>query len=211
MKTLIIVDIQNDFLPGGALAVKNGDAIIPVINKLQNEFELVIATQDWHPADHKSFASIHPGKKIFDEITLDGLPQVLWPDHCVQETYGAQFSNALSTKKIEAIFRKGMDKNIDSYSGFFDNGKKKAIGMGAYLKGRGVTEIYVTGLAADYCVNFTALDGLELGFDSIIVTDATLPIDEENFKKVVEKFISKGGKLVKATKDTNNKISYQEN
>lgn len=211
MKALIIVDIQNDFLPGGALAVKNGDAIIPVINKLQNDFELVVATQDWHPADHKSFASMHTGKKIFDEIILDGLPQVLWPDHCVQENYGAQFSNALSTKRIEAIFRKGMDKNIDSYSGFFDNGKKKATGMGAYLKGRGVTEIYVTGLAADYCVNFTALDGLELGFDSIIVTDATLPIDEENFKKVVEKFISKGGKLVEATKDTNNKISYREN
>ena len=121
MKALIIVDIQNDFLPGGALAVKNGDAVIPVINKLQSQFDLVVATQDWHPADHKSFASMHPGKKNFDEIILDGLPQVLWPDHCVQETHGAEFSPLLDTKKIEAIFRKGMDKNIDSYSGFFDN------------------------------------------------------------------------------------------
>jgi nicotinamidase/pyrazinamidase len=115
MNALIIVDIQNDFLPGGALAVANGDAVIPVINKLQNDFDLVVATQDWHPADHKSFASTHPGKKIFEEIMLDGIPQVLWPDHCVQETIGAQFSSLLSTKKIEAIFRKGMDKNVDSY------------------------------------------------------------------------------------------------
>jgi nicotinamidase/pyrazinamidase len=196
MKALIIVDIQNDFLPGGALSVKNGDAVIPVINKLQNQFDLVVATQDWHPADHKSFASMHPGKEIFDEIILDGLPQVLWPDHCVQETRGAEFSSLLDKKKIEAIFRKGMDPNIDSYSGFFDNGKKKATGMGAYLKGRGITQIFVTGLAADYCVNFTALDGLELGFESTIITDATFPIDEENFKKRMIEFTSRGGKLI---------------
>jgi nicotinamidase/pyrazinamidase len=193
MKVLIIVDIQNDFLPGGALAVQYGDAVIPVINKLQSQFDLVVATQDWHPEDHKSFASMHPGKKIFDEIKLNGLPQVLWPDHCVQETKGAEFSSMLDTKKIEAIFRKGMDNNIDSYSGFFDNGKKKATGMGAYLKGRGITSIYVCGLAADYCVNFTALDGLELGFDSTIITDATLPINEGNFKKIIEDFKSTGG------------------
>jgi nicotinamidase/pyrazinamidase len=193
MKVLIIVDIQNDFLPGGALAVQNGDAVIPVINKLQSQFDLVVATQDWHPEDHKSFASMHPGKKIFDEIKLNGLPQVLWPDHCVQETEGAEFSSMLDTKKIEAIFRKGMDNNIDSYSGFFDNGKKKATGMDAYLKGRGITSIYVCGLAADYCVNFTALDGLELGFDSTIITDATLPINEGNFKKIIEDFKSTGG------------------
>lgn len=194
MKALIIVDIQNDFLPGGALAVQNGDTVIPVINKLQSQFDLAIATQDWHPADHKSFASMHPGEKIFNEIMLDGMPQVLWPDHCVQETEGAKFSAQLDTKKIEAIFRKGMDKNIDSYSGFFDNGKKKATGMGAYLKGRGVTSIYVCGLAADYCVYFTALDGLEMGFQSTIITDATRAIDEEHFKKVLEDFLSNGGK-----------------
>lgn len=198
MKALIIVDIQNDFLPGGALAVKNGDSVIPVINKIQNDFDLVVATQDWHPADHKSFASMHSGKKILDEIILNGLPQVLWPDHCVQETIGAQFSSLLSTKKIEAIFRKGMDPNIDSYSGFFDNGKKKATGMGDYLKGRGITQIFVTGLAADYCVNFTALDGLELGFQSTIITDATLPIDEENFKTTMKIFTSRGGTLIKS-------------
>jgi nicotinamidase/pyrazinamidase len=199
MNALIIVDVQNDFLPGGALEVKEGDAIIPVINYLQKDFDLVVTTQDWHPADHKSFASTHPGKKIFEEIMLEGLPQVLWPDHCVQESYGAEFSSLLNTQKIEAIFRKGMDKNIDSYSGFFDNGKKKATGMGDYLKGRGVTAIYVTGLAGDYCVNFTALDGLGLGFESTIITDATLAIDKENFKKIIEIFKEKGGKVANSS------------
>ncbi|MGN6534030.1 MAG: bifunctional nicotinamidase/pyrazinamidase [Ginsengibacter sp.] len=188
MNALIIVDVQNDFLPGGALAVNKGDTIIPAINDLQKDFDLVVATQDWHPADHKSFASAHPGKKVFDEINLDGLPQVLWPDHCVQESYGAQFSSLLHTKKVEAIFRKGMDKNIDSYSGFFDNGKKKATGMGDYLKGRGVTAISVCGLAADYCVYFTALDGRELGFETTIITEATKAIDPENFKKIFRDF-----------------------
>jgi len=198
MNALIVVDVQNDFLPGGALAVKEGDAIIPVVNNLQNKFDLVVATQDWHPFDHKSFASSHPGKNIFEEINLDGLPQVLWPDHCIQETIGAQFSSLLHTRKIEAIFRKGMDKNIDSYSGFFDNGKKKSTGMGAYLKGREITHIYVAGLAADYCVNFTALDGLELGFESTIITDATRAIDLENLKKVLKDFKEKGGKEIRS-------------
>ena len=198
MKALIIVDVQNDFLPGGALAVENGDSIIPVINNLQKKFDLVVATQDWHPAGHKSFATSHPGKKAFDQIDLNGMPHVLWPDHCVQETEGAEFSSQLVTKRIETIFRKGMDKNIDSYSGFFDNGKKKATGMGAYLKGRGVTSIYVCGLAADYCVYFTASDGLEMGFESTIISDATLPIDKKNFKKVLEDFKSKGGQEIRS-------------
>ena len=198
MNALIIVDVQNDFLPGGALAVKDGEAIIPIINNLQKQFDLIVATQDWHPADHKSFASAHAGKKVFQEIVLDGLPQVLWPDHGVQETFGAEFSSALNTKRIEAIFRKGMDKNIDSYSGFFDNGKKKATGMADYLKGRGVTSIYLCGLAADYCVYYTALDGLELGFQSTIITDATRAIDENNFSKILENLISKGGREIKS-------------
>lgn len=196
MKALIIVDVQNDFLPGGALEVKNGDAVIPVINRLQENFDLVVATQDWHPADHKSFASAHPGKKKFDEILLNGLSQVLWPDHCVQQTAGAEFSKLLYTKKVEAIFRKGMDKNIDSYSGFFDNGKMKATGMGDYLKGRGIREVFVTGLAGDYCVNFTAVDAIELGFKSTIISDATMPIDMKNFKKSMQDFLAKGGKVI---------------
>jgi nicotinamidase/pyrazinamidase len=196
MNCLIIVDVQNDFLPGGALAVNNGDSVIPVINKLQERFDLLVATQDWHPAAHKSFASAHPGKENFEEIMLDGLPQVLWPDHCVQETYGAEFSSLLSSKKIEAIFRKGMEKNIDSYSGFFDNGKKKATGMGDYLKGRGVKSIFVTGLAGDFCVNYTATDGLELGFQSTIILNATKAINEESFEKAMAIFKAKGGNVI---------------
>jgi nicotinamidase/pyrazinamidase len=198
MNCLIVVDVQNDFLPGGALAVKNGDLVIAEINELQKNFELVIATQDWHPANHKSFATAHEGKEDFQEIILDGLPQVLWPDHCVQETYGAEFSSLLSTKSIEAIFRKGMDKNIDSYSGFFDNGKRKATGMSAYLKGRGVTAVFVTGLAGDYCVNFTAKDALELGFDATIITNAIRSINEDNFLKEMQRFQSMGGKVVES-------------
>ena len=198
MNALIIVDVQNDFLPGGALAVDEGDIVIPVINKLQNQFDLVVATQDWHPSDHGSFASMHAGKKVFEQIHLNGLPQVLWPTHCVQETAGAAFSSELNPQKIEAIFRKGMEKDIDSYSGFFDNGKKKATGMGAYLKGRGVSSIYVAGLAADYCVYFTALDGLELGFKSMIITDATRAINNKDFTTKLQEFNSKGGKEIKS-------------
>ena len=198
MNCLIVVDVQNDFLPGGSLAVKNGDLVVAKINELQKHFELVVATQDWHPADHKSFASAHEGKEVFQEIILDGLPQVLWPDHCVQQTYGAEFSSLLSTKNIEAIFRKGMDKNIDSYSGFFDNGKRKATGMSAYLKGRGVTAVFITGLAGDYCVNFTAKDALELGFDATIISNATRSINEKNFLKEMQSFQSMGGKVVES-------------
>lgn len=196
MNALIIVDVQNDFLPGGALAVKDGFDIIPVINSIQTKFDLVVATQDWHPAEHKSFASNHPGKKPFDEIDLDGLSQVLWPDHCVQETSGAEFSNQLDSKRIEAIFRKGMDKNIDSYSGFFDNGKRKSTGLAPYLKGRNITSIFVAGLAADFCVYFTAVDALDQGFQTSIITDAAKAIDNGKLKNKLEDFVSKGGSLV---------------
>ncbi len=200
MKALIIVDVQNDFLPGGALEVKNGDRVLPVINRLQEKFDLVVATQDWHPADHRSFASAHPGKKVYDEILLNGLSQVLWPDHCVQQTDGSEFPRLLDTKKVEAIFRKGLDKNIDSYSGFFDNGKKKATGMGDYLKGRGITEVYVGGLAGDFCVNFTAVDALELGFKSTIILDAAVPINDENFEKIKQTFQMAGGRITGSEK-----------
>jgi nicotinamidase/pyrazinamidase len=196
MNALIIVDVQNDFLPGGSLAVKDGFDIIPVINSIQTKFDLVVATQDWHPAKHKSFASNHPDKKAFDEIELDGLPQVLWPDHCVQETTGAEFSNQLDSKRIEAIFRKGMDKNIDSYSGFFDNGKRKSTGLAPYLKGRDVTSVFVAGLAADFCVYFTAMDALEQGFQTSIITDATKAIDNEKLDNKWDAFVSTGGSLV---------------
>ncbi len=195
MKALIIVDVQNDFLQGGALAVPEGDLVIPEINRLQEQFNLVVATQDWHPADHKSFASAHAGKNVFDEIMLEGLPQVLWPDHCVQGSAGAELSSLLNQNKIEAIFRKGMDRNIDSYSGFYDNGKKKSTGMGDYLRGRGVTAIYVVGLAGDFCVNFTAQDGLQLGFETTIINSATRPINQHVFEKAMASIKAKGGTI----------------
>lgn len=146
---LIIVDLQNDFLPGGALAVTAGDEIIPEINRLTSEYELVVATQDWHPGDHGSFASQHPGAQPFESGELEGLPQVLWPSHCVQGTYGAELTEKLDQNRIEAIFRKGTDPLIDSYSAFFDNARKKATGLDGFLRSRGVGEVHVCGLAAD--------------------------------------------------------------
>ncbi len=173
MRALILVDIQNDFLPGGALEVPGGDKIIPLINHLQPFFQLVIATQDWHPANHGSFAANHPGKAAGDLIDLNGLAQVLWPVHCVQDTEGAAFSNELDSSRIRKIFVKGTDTGIDSYSGFFDNGHRKATGLEDYLRDQQVEEVFVVGLAADYCVKFTALDSRASGFKTYVVTDAT--------------------------------------
>lgn len=193
MKALIVVDIQNDFLPGGKLAVDNGDVIIPEVNSIQEEYDLVVATQDWHPRGHKSFASSHAGRNVFDEVELHGLSQTLWPDHCVQGTVGAEFSATLDTRCVEAVFRKGMDIEIDSYSGFFDNGRFKNTGLDGYLKGRGVTEVDVCGLAADYCVYFTAIDALSLGYTTGILENATQSIRPERFEMLKNAFREKGG------------------
>jgi len=173
MKTLILVDIQNDFLPGGALAVTNGDAVIPVANKLQPAFPLVVATQDWHPGNHGSFAANHPGRKVFEQIDLNGLPQTLWPVHCVQETRGAELADTLNRDRIAKVFPKGTDATIDSYSGLFDNGHRKSTGLGEWLKARGATEVFVCGLATDYCVKFTALDTAQMGFKTSLIEDAS--------------------------------------
>lgn len=164
MKTLLLIDIQNDFLPGGALAVPEGDAIIPVVNALIPEFELVVATQDWHPADHKSFAVNHPGRTVYEQIDLAGLPQTLWPAHCVQNTGGALLAPGLDTRRIERVFPKGMNPEVDSYSGFFDNGRRGDTGLSAWLRERSVKALTVAGLATDYCVKFTVLDALREGF-----------------------------------------------
>ncbi len=171
MKALIIVDVQNDFCPGGALAVNNGSEVVPVINRLQDKFDFIVATQDWHPKDHGSFASIY-GKKVYEKIKLSGLDQTLWPDHCVQETRGAELHPELRTDRIKRIFKKGTDRNIDSYSGFFDNGHKKSTGLGDYLKENGVNDVYIAGLTTDYCVKFSALDSKMLGFETHVVLDA---------------------------------------
>ena len=177
MKALILVDIQNDFVPGGALPVRDGDAVVPVANRIQDAFDLVVATQDWHPADHGSFAANHPGRKVGERIDLHGLPQILWPVHCVQNTPGAEFVPGLDTRRVAQVFRKGVDPGIDSYSGFFDNGRRKATGLGDYLKSRGVTDVYVAGLATDYCVKFTALDARQLGFNTFLIQDASRGVD----------------------------------
>jgi nicotinamidase/pyrazinamidase len=173
MKALILVDIQNDFLPGGALAVPNGDEVIPIANRIQPLFPIVVATQDWHPANHGSFAANHPGKKPFEQTTLYGLPQTLWPIHCVHNTKGAELASALDGARIEKIFQKGADPAIDSYSGLFDNGHRKSTGLGEWLKARGVAEVFVCGLATDYCVKFTALDSAQFGFKTFLIEEAS--------------------------------------
>lgn len=173
MTCLILVDIQNDFLPGGALAVPDGDKIIPVANRLQAVFPLVVATQDWHPASHGSFAANHPGKNVFEQINLNGLPQTLWPVHCVQETAGAELAGGIQRDRIAKVFPKGTDAGIDSYSGLFDNGHRKSTGLGEWLKAQGVTEVFVCGLATDYCVKFTAMDAAQLGFKTYFIEDAS--------------------------------------
>lgn len=166
MRALILVDLQNDFLPTGALPVPQGDAVLPVANRAigSGDFACVVATQDWHPREHGSFAANHPGRRVGEVILLDGLEQVLWPVHCVQDTAGAELAPRLKVHGLERVFQKGTDPRIDSYSGFFDNGHRKSTGLGDYLRERGVTHVTVLGLALDYCVKFTALDARQLGF-----------------------------------------------
>lgn len=171
MKALVLVDIQNDFCAGGSLAVPDGDAVVDVANALAPGFDLVVATRDYHPAEHESFAINHPGKRVYEQIELDGLPQVLWPAHCVQGTPGSELHPRLDVARITRVFTKGTDARIDSYSGFFDNGHRKATGLGDYLKQAGVTELVILGLATDYCVKWTALDARQLGFGVSVVED----------------------------------------
>lgn len=196
MRSLIIVDIQNDFVSGGSLEVPGGEQIVPLVNQLARKFDLVVATQDWHPQSHKSFASNHEEKKPFDRITLGGLEQVLWPDHCVQGTHGAAFHPQLEMNAVEAIFRKGMNPEIDSYSGFYDNGHKKSTGLAGYLKSRGVASVFVCGLAGDYCVYFTARDALQEGFKTFLIQDATRPIIPSDFDKAKHEVRRRGGEII---------------
>lgn len=197
MEALIIVDIQNDFLPGGSLAVPEGDKVIPVINELAGSFKLAVATQDWHPENHRSFAVNHPGKNTGDTVSLNGLEQALWPVHCVKGTEGAKLSPKLRRDKIHRVFQKGTDPYIDSYSGFFENGRKKSTGLHYFLKSWDVDTVVVVGLAADYCVKYTALDALKLGYRTFVVTDATKAVGgPASFKKTMEELKSKGAFIV---------------
>lgn len=177
MKALLIVDVQNDFCPGGKLAVPDGDAVVPVINSLIDQFDIIIQTQDWHPSDHSSFASNHKNKEPYSTIELDYGTQVLWPDHCVQGSRGAEFHPELNTKKTQVFIRKGFRKNIDSYSTFFENDQTTVTGLTGYLKERQVKEIYTTGLATDFCVKWSVLDGINEGFKMYLVKDAVRGID----------------------------------
>lgn len=169
---LILVDIQNDFCPGGNLAVPDGDAIVPIANALQPYFDLVIATQDWHPQDHKSFASNNPGHHVGEIITLNNIPQVLWPDHCVQNTKGAEFHADLDLSHISKIVHKGVDNVVDSYSAFFDNKHLRSTGLAGYLREHEITDIYIMGLATDYCVKYSCLDAATLGLKTHVIVDA---------------------------------------
>lgn len=198
MKTLILVDVQNDFTAGGALAVPGGDGIIEPINRIQDRFELVIATQDWHPLDHVSFASNHEGKKPFDVIDLNGMEQTLWPNHCIQGSRGAEFHPGLETNRIETVFRKGMAREIDSYSGFYDNGHRKTTGLAGYLREKGAEDLYFGGLAADICVYFTIRDALEKGFKVTLIADAVCPLVEEEYDEKRRELREQGVDIIKS-------------
>ncbi len=174
---LIVIDVQNDFCPGGTLAVADGDAVIEVIQRIAPRFEHVVLTQDWHPANHTSFASSHTGRKPYDEIELSYGPQTLWPAHCVQGSKGAEFHPALGLPAAELVLRKGFDARIDSYSAFFENDRRTPTGLAGYLEERGLTRVFLAGLAYDYCVGYSALDARRLGLAAFVVRDGCQAID----------------------------------
>ncbi|QRY66573.1 bifunctional nicotinamidase/pyrazinamidase [Ensifer sp. PDNC004] len=176
-KALIVVDVQNDFCPGGALGVAGGDEIVPMINGLIGRFEHVVLTQDWHPSGHSSFASSHPGKNPFEMIAMPYGAQTLWPDHCVQGSAGAEFHPALEWTRAELLIRKGFRPQIDSYSAFFENDRRTPTGLSGYLRDRGIKKVTLCGLATDFCVAFSALDAVAQGFSTTVVLDACRGID----------------------------------
>ena len=198
MNALLVVDIQNDFLPGGALAVPDGDRVVPIINRLVDHFDLVLATQDWHPPDHGSFASSHPNHRPGDVIDLNGVRQVLWPVHCVQHSAGAAFSAELRTDRFAKIFQKGTDPDIDSYSSFFDNAKLRSTGLGDYLRQRDVHEIFVCGLATDYCVKYSVLDSKTLGIRTHVIEDACRGVNlkPDDSKNAIAKMRAAGASII---------------
>ena len=179
-EVLLIVDIQNDFLPGGSLAVPEGDRIVPVVNRLARLFPHVILTQDWHPKDHLSFASNHPGKKPYDVVTISYGPQMLWPDHCVQGSFGAAFGDALDVPRAELVLRKGYHRTIDSYSAFYENDHRTPTGLTGYLRQRGFSRVCIAGLAFDFCVRWSAEDAKRDGFEVVVISDACRSIDIDN-------------------------------
>jgi nicotinamidase/pyrazinamidase len=199
MNALILVDLQNDFLPGGALPVPHGDEVIPVANELQRRFDLVVATKDWHPPDHGSFASNHPGKEPGDRIILDGIEQILWPEHCVQNTHGAEFALLFDAGHIAHVFHKGTERNIDSYSTFFDNAHRRHTGLARYLRKRSIKDIYLMGLALDYCVKYSVLDARHLGLNTHVILDGCRGIELEigDIERALEEMKQAGATILK--------------
>ncbi|WP_209330130.1 bifunctional nicotinamidase/pyrazinamidase [Lunatimonas salinarum] len=200
MKALLIVDVQYDFLPGGALAVRDGDQVIPIINALQPKFDLIVATQDWHPADHGSFAVNHPGTRPGEIIKLSGADQVLWPAHCVQGSEGADFHQDLDRSRWKRVFQKGTNRLVDSYSGFYDNNRMGDTGLSDFLKKERVTQVFVAGLATDYCVKFTVLDSLSEGFDTFLIEDATkgVNLSEQDSNNAITEMKMAGAKIIQS-------------
>ena len=200
MRALLLIDLQYDFCPGGALAVANGHETIPVANRLMPKFSTIVATQDWHPAHHGSFAVNHPGKKPYDMHELAGLPQVMWPAHCVQNTRGAELHHDLDRNLITEVFQKGTDPAIDSYSGFYDNGHRKATGLGDWLTQRDIKHVFVMGLATDYCVKFTTLDARQLGFDVSLVVDGCrgVNLNPGDSAKAIEEMRAAGAVIIES-------------
>jgi nicotinamidase/pyrazinamidase len=196
-KALIIIDVQNDFCPGGALPVKEGDQIVPLINRVSPLFERVVATQDWHPIHHTSFAINH-GKSVNEVITIGTTKQVLWPVHCVPGTYGAEFHKGLDLQKVNVVFHKGMNPKIDSYSAFLDNDKNTETGLHYYLKGLGVTDVFLCGLATDYCVYYSAIDALRFGLRTTVILDATraINIPPGSFNTAISDMLERGIRMV---------------
>lgn len=197
--TLIVIDVQNDFCPGGALAVAGGDEIVPLVNRLISASPHVVLTQDWHPAGHSSFASVHAGKAPFGSIDLPYGAQTLWPDHCVQGTQGAEFHGGLAWTKAELVIRKGFRPAIDSYSAFFENDRTTPTGLAGYLRERGLARLTLVGLATDFCVAYSALDARRLGFETRVVMDACRAIDlGGSLKEAVAKMQAAGVKLTES-------------
>jgi nicotinamidase/pyrazinamidase len=199
-KALILVDLQNDFCRGGSLEVPDGDAVIPVANRLQACFDLVIATQDWHPPGHVSFASAHPGKKMGDTVLVDNIVQELWPEHCIQGSQGAEFHPKLMTQHIHKLIHKGTDPKIDSYSTFFDNEHLRSTGLEAYLRQEGIDEIYIMGLATDYCVKYSCRDAVKLGFKVYVIEDGCrgVGLRAGDIEKAMEEMRSEGVKVIQS-------------
>jgi len=193
---LIVIDVQNDFCPGGALPVPGGDEVIEPIQRVARRFEHLVLTQDWHPPNHASFASAHPGKKPFDSIGLSYGAQTLWPDHCVQGTLGAEFHPALALPQAESILRKGFRREIDSYSAFFENDRATPTGLAGYLRERGLRRVFLAGLAYDYCVGFSALDARRLGLEAFVFRDACRAIDLNGSVAAMEAEFAKAGVAV---------------